>query len=300
MNIRHLQIFQAVCQTGNITKAAELLHMTQPAVSQAIRDLEAESGLVLFDRIGRRIHLTEVGRAYWEKAEPLLAMCDAFEASIDGIRTSAPLRVGSCLTIAKCWLPGILSAFQAEHENPVYTTIAGAQTILSILQENQIDLALYEGPLPPAPLQSEVFSTYKLNPVCAQDHPFAGQKVSVEEFLSQPLLLRETGSAVRDVLDSFLRLKGLKANPMITSTDSHSLLQNYRAGIGVGIIPDQLLSMSPTPTGLASFEVDGMQLQNDNRVIYHRDKSISQPMRDFLDIVMRINKPRPEQGTFKV
>lgn len=282
MNLRLLRIFHAVCQTQSITKAAESLHMTQPAVSLAIQDLEKETGLILFDRLGRRIHLTEMGSAYLDKALPLLDMCDVLDASTSQIRATTPLRIGCCLTIAQAWLPGILAAFARQYDTPVHTAIAGASQVLALLRDNQIDLALYEGVAPPAPFVSRVFSRYRLVPVCAREHPFAGQTVSLDAFLKEPLLLRETGSAIRDVMDSYLRLKGLRAEPIVTSTNSQALLQLLRQNLGVGILADKVLPPDLAAANLATFAVEGMQLLNDNRVVYHRDKRMTEAMEAFL------------------
>lgn len=152
MNIRLLRIFQEVCRTGNITRASEALHMTQPAVSQAIQELERETGLTLFERLGRKIHVSEIGLAYLGKVEPLLEMCAALADSTSHIQKDTPLRVGCCLTIAQSWLPDILATFRQACETPAHVTIAGAHQIFDLLKENQIDFALYEGVSPAAPL----------------------------------------------------------------------------------------------------------------------------------------------------
>lgn len=284
MNIRLLRIFQEVCQTENITRASETLHMTQPAVSQAIRDLEKETGLVLFERLGRRILVSEMGRTYLGKVKPLLELCDALEASTQQILDTTPMRVGCCLTIAQSWLPDMMARFRQQCKTPVHVTAAGAHQILALLRDNQIDFALYEGVSPAAPFTSHVFSTYQLVPVCASAHPFSGKMVSLKDFLGEPLLLREPGSAIRDVLDSFLRLKGLTAQPVVTSTNSQALLHLFEKNIGVGILADKILPSSLGATGLATFSVEGMQLQNDNRIIYHQDKVISDSMQAFFQI----------------
>lgn len=285
MNLRLLEIFQTVCRTESITKAAESLHMTQPAVSQAIRTLEQDTGLILFDRLSRRIYLTEMGRNYLDKTEPLLALCQDLENSTQGIRQTAVLRVGSCLTIAQFWLTEIQSMYQSVCQNPVETTVAGARKILSLLENNQIDFGLYEGPAPGTPFVSEVFSSYRLIPVCSDQHPFAGKKVSVEDFLKEDLLLREPGSALRDVLDSFLRLRGLEAHPTVVSTTSSALVEQCRANLGVCILPDCALTQSFISAGLAAFSVTGMNLTNNNRIVFHQDKIIPPHMNIYLELI---------------
>lgn len=288
MNIRLLRVFEEVCRTQNITRAAETLHMTQPAVSQAIRDLEKDTGLVLFERLGRRILTSETGLAYLGKVKALLEMCDALEASTQEILDNTPLRIGCCLTIAQSWLPDMMAIYGQKCKTPVHVTAAGAHQILDLLRDNQIDIALYEGVSPAAPLTSHVFSTYRLIPVCSSTHPFSGKEVSLEDFLRQPLLLREQGSAIRDVLDSFLRLKGLVAQPIVTSTNSQALLKLFQKNIGVGILADKILPSALSEVGLATFTIKGMELQNDNRIIYHQDKVVSAAMRSLFEVAQSV------------
>lgn len=100
--------------------------------------------------------------------------------------------------------------------------------------------------------------------------------------------MREPGSAIRDVLDSFLRLKGLAARPIVTSTNSQALLHLYRKNIGVGLLADKVLPVPLSESGVATFSVEGMRLQNENRIVYHRDKIIPDAMRSFFTVAERV------------
>ena len=108
MNLRQLEVFRAVCEQGGFTRAAQSLYMTQPAVSHVIAELEKEAGCPLFDRISRRIYLTEAGRIFLEKARQILELHEELSAGFPALTGQAPLRIGSGITIANFHLPTIL------------------------------------------------------------------------------------------------------------------------------------------------------------------------------------------------
>ena len=111
ISLRHYEIFKTVAETGNFTKAAAKLYITQSAVSHAVRELEERAGTALFDRLARRVRLTRCGELLLAELLPLLAACGSLEGRIAGLEGEAPIGVVSSITIAAFWLPGILRRF---------------------------------------------------------------------------------------------------------------------------------------------------------------------------------------------
>jgi molybdate transport repressor ModE-like protein len=149
MGIRHLKIFKTVCEEGSVTKAAQKLYMTQPAVSHAIKELETEKGFPLFDRISGRLHLTGGGKAMLEKTIALLGLYGEIESISPGSRHDSLIRIGSCITAACYWLPAILQGFRSAptHKNiRIAAQVAAADGVIGMLKANSIDIALLEGP----------------------------------------------------------------------------------------------------------------------------------------------------------
>lgn len=287
MNIRVLKIFAAVCRHGAVGKAAETLRITQPAVSHALKQLERESGLVLFDRIGNRLHLTGDGMLFHEKAVKLLEMADDLGAAAIGLAGKSIVRIGSCITIAGFWLPELVSQRKMGMKG-LSITVASASTILEMTAGNEVDMALYEGPDPGPPFFSHPFSSYRLIPICAPGHRFAGRKnTSLDDMLAEPLLLRESGSAIRDVFDSYLRMHQRQATPAMTSVNSQSLIRAVRADMGISLLPDIMVSEELIAGTLSCFGVKRMNLRNTNNLVYHRDKYLTDAMKEFLNIVLK-------------
>lgn len=285
MNDRLLRVFIEVCRRDGVGRAAEALRMTQPAVSQAVRQLERELGLVLFDRIGNRLHLTGGGRIFLEKSVRLTEMADELAAAAGGLAGKAVIRLGSCITIAGYWLPELIARRESGMAG-LRVTVASASAILGMTARNEVDLAFYEGPDPGPPFFSYPFSSYRLVPVCAPGHRLAGRKnVSLETMLGEPLLLREEGSAIREVFDSFLRVREHKAEPAMTSVNSQSLLRAARAGLGVTLLPDVVVEEDLAAGRVARFGVRGMNLTNTNSLVHHRDKYLTEGMREFIELL---------------
>ena len=219
MNLRHLLIFKTVVDTGSFTKAAKQLFITQSGVSHAIRELEQQTNAVLFDRLSKAIILTPAGKLLLEKVIPILSLYHDLEKQIDVLEMSAPLKVVSSITIATFWLPKILKQFASSYPNiKVEVQVVSAKEALAVLECGEADLALVEGVVPPGPFIVIDFSSYQLNVLCAPDY-FADNEITLKELCTHDLLLREKGSATRDIIDSCLYLRGLAAYPKWTSVN---------------------------------------------------------------------------------
>ena len=294
MNIRQLQVFQAVCDTLSFTRAAEALYMTQPAVSHTIRDLEQEVGCRLFERLNRRIDLTAAGRLFREKTTRLLELYDELANHFDGMEESGLLRLGSSITIANVWLPSILQKFHAVCEKtPVQVEVDKASSIEARLERNEVDLALLEGPVHSRVLEARVFSSYEMAVICAPESPLAGRVISPAAFAAAELLLREKGSAIRDAVDSALLLRHLSAAPVWTSVNSRALIQAVRHNLGISVLPAELVQGELEAGQVAQVWVEGMTLSNQSAVVWHRDKYLTRAMRTLMDIAAETGRSSP-------
>lgn len=273
MTIRSLEIFQAVCRTGSVTQAAKELYLAQPAVSHAITQLEEELGVHLFDRIARRLYLTAAGKLLLHKARGLLDLYADFTETAKTLEDAAPLRVGCSITLANFFLPKLLSSFHTQSPGtPVQVMVDNARAVEAALMESRCDLALIEGVISEEALVRVPLSAYPLSFFCATRHPFAGKRVGLDALLREKLLLRETGSSIRDAFDSALLLHDRRVSPAFVSVDSGALIQGAAQGLGVGLLPQVLLEDALALGAIAKFTVKGMNLTSTNHLVYHRDK----------------------------
>lgn len=286
MTLRHYEIFKTVAETGNFTKAARKLYISQSGVSHAIRELETQAGTSLFIRLPKSVQLTESGKLLLREVLPILASCESLNARISHLEENASIHIVSCITIATFWLPHILRNFQNQWPNtPVEVSIVSAVNTLAALDDGVADLALIEGALPPGPYECRNFGFYTMSAVCAPDFPLPGRPLSIQEFISRPLLLREKGSALRDTLDNTLYLHGYTAHPVITSVNSNALLASAKAGLGLAWLPDLLTEDARKHGEVISIPVDGLKLQNELSVLYPRGKYLTEPLKALLEMI---------------
>ena len=145
MTLRHFRIFAAVCKEGGVTKAAKSLYLAQPAVSLAVRELEEHYGVRLFDRIGRRLYLTQAGKEFLRYTDRILALCDELETGARQWGDRSPLHIGSSMTIGTKLLPALVQDFRRRYPSVKVTVeIQNSGVIEEKLLENAMDFALIE------------------------------------------------------------------------------------------------------------------------------------------------------------
>lgn len=241
MNYKQCLIFREVARTENFTKAAQKLFLTQSAVSHAIKELEAEAGVPLFERLHRSVRITRAGNEFLKEVQPLIEAFNKTQRHLEKLQSTAPLALAVSMTYAEAQLPQLMQTFRQEHpEVPVAVTILPAEDCLKLLAAAQVDLAIVEGPLPQHPWQQKTFDDYLLVPVAAADS--AGDTWQVADFLAQPLLLREKGSAIRETLAAFMTLHQLQLTPAWESLDTASLISAVAADLGVSLLPLPLVA----------------------------------------------------------
>ncbi|AYW46563.1 LysR family transcriptional regulator [Tetragenococcus koreensis] len=274
MNIRHLRIFKTVCEEESITKAAEKLFMTQPAVSKAIHELEDTLNISLFDRISRKIYLNETGKLFLPKVITLLDLYDNLEQDVQALETAATINIGSSITIANFILPQAIVVFERTHQKtPTKVIVANAKKIEEMVYNNELDLGLVEGVISNDELVNIPFSSYQLAVICSPEHPFAFKEmIDINHLTQERLLLREKGSAIRDVFDSALLLHNLRVSPEWTSINSQALIRAVKQNIGISVLPKILIEEEIAKGELVEIKVNHFELLNVNHIIFHKDK----------------------------
>ncbi|MCU0896047.1 MAG: LysR family transcriptional regulator [Burkholderiales bacterium] len=211
---RRLQVFHAVAKQMSFTKAADVLFMTQPAVTFQIKQLEEHFNTRLFERGHGRIALTPAGELVLEYAERILAMSGEMETRVKELtgRLSGPLLIGASTTIAEFLLPRVLGEFKAVHpEVEPRLTVANSETIEGRVAEHTLDLGLIEAPSHLQALQTEACCEDELQVVVAPGHALAKMKaVTPKQLVGHAYISREPGSGTREFTDIYLRKAGLE------------------------------------------------------------------------------------------
>ena len=211
MTIRHMIIFRTVCENGyNSTKAAEVLHMTQPAVSLAIKELEQYYGVHLFDRIGRRLQITDAGQHFLQYAIHISDLFSDMETRLRDWDSKGVLRIGASITIGSQFLPNYVKAFsELCPELDVRVTVEQSERLEQKILANELDCALIEGIAHDPNIVSEAYMEDHLSVICGTDKGWTqGQVISIEDFQRQRFLLREKGSGTREVFNRVVEQAG--------------------------------------------------------------------------------------------
>lgn len=192
MTLRHMKIFEAVFRHSNITKAAEELHLAQPSVSVAVRELEEYYGICLFERLGRRIVPTELGKEFYGYALHIVSLFDEMEQKIRNWDALGVIRIGASITIGTHILPPLLKQYQALYpELRTEVTIGKSAVIEQHILENKIDIGLIENQSEHPDINVLPFMEDYMQAVVAPDHPLAGcSQVTLEQLAQYHFLMR--------------------------------------------------------------------------------------------------------------
>ncbi len=286
MTIRHLNIFLAVCDSGGITAASKRLFISQPSVSAAISDIETEYGVRLFDRISRKLYLTETGRQLLEQARYLVNRFDAMESGLRGMGEHGILRVGASITIGNRFLPDFVKRFGANHTAiRVQAAINSSEQLERMLLDNELDLALIEGVPHHKKIVSRVFMKDELVVVCAPYHPLAdGGRITLDQIAASDLILREKGSGTRELFDLTMALHGIQPEPLWESVSTQAIVRAVHAGLGLSVLPYLLVSEELEAHTLVLLQIEDVGFQRNYHIIHHADKYITPAMLDFIEV----------------
>lgn len=299
MTLRHLHIFVTVFQAGGITRAALMLHVSQPSVSLAIRELEQHYGVRLFERTGRSIVPTECGKAFYGYALHIVSLFRDMEKKMTDWDETGTLRIGTSITIGTHVLPSLLTAcrerFPGIHAEVV---IHNSATIERFATDNSIDIGLIENAPQHPDIRCRPFRKDRLCGIAPPDHPLAGRNdVTIAELASQPLLLREKGSGGREILDACFSLEQLHVRPLWESVSNQAIIRGVAAGLGVSVLPCLLVQKDVQEGCVAPFNLQPT-LERDFNIICHKRKYLTAPMRAFISLCLENSgKERKEDGT---
>ena len=240
INLNLLRSFYFVAEAGSISKAAEAAHISQPALSKAVRELEKQLGMPLMERTARGVVLTGAGEALREHARAIFELERAAEEAVAAHRNleGGVLRIGASTTLSTYVLPPLLGEFARLHPH-LTLRLARENTrhIEELLVSYRLDVAIVEGPPHDERLLSRAWREEELVCVCAPDHPLSGRElVWPEELRHHKWVVREEGSGTREVIERALRPHGLPPSDALEIGGAEAVKQAVAAGLGLAIV----------------------------------------------------------------
>lgn len=291
MTIRNLEILVKVADLGSMTAASEALYISQPTVSQAIAELEGHYGTKLFDRLAKKLYITESGKQLLGYARHIIALHGEMELAMKDPEKSGMLKVGASLTIGAELLPRLVSGFHAGHkELKIHAVIRNTADIESLILRNEVDFALVEGVVHSQSIISEEFMDDELALVCGRSHPLYGkQRVALEELLRCDFAVREQGSGTRELFESAMVSRNAAWNISWECSGSDGIKSAAAGGIGIGVISRRLVEKELADGDLCALKVPGLDLRRKFSIAYHKNKYVNDTMKEFFGLVGAIN-----------
>ena len=263
MSDRRLQVFYSVARHLSFTKAAEALHMTQPAVTFQVRQLEEQFNTRLFDRTHNRINLTEAGDRVYHYAKQIFELYSRMEGEVRELtgEISGVVVLGASTTIAEYMLPSLLGAFKRKFPDVVIRLrVSNTDGIVTMVEENEIDLGVVEAPVSNKSLVVEICRVDTLVAVLPPEHELAGRaSLPVADVLKYPFITREEGSGTREVTFDYLRGAGLEPanlNLVMELGSPESIKGAIEADMGISILSRSTIGKELQLRTLACVELD--------------------------------------------
>ena len=281
MTIRHMRIFLEVCRTMNVTRAAENLYMTQPAVSRAIREIEQTYSTRLFERLNQRLYLTDSGRRMHAYAVHIVDTFDQMERELSDGDERGVLRIGASITLGNYELPGVVQRMKQERPGlRMQATVANVGTLKDMLLDNRLDLAMIEAPIDHRDLTGDAFSRDELVLILPPDHPLLQKdRLTLSDVAACDLLLREKGSSGRAFLDTVFEAHDLSVSPLWESASTEALVRAVAAGIGLSILPERLVRRDLASGVVCSRPICDAPLTRTCHIVWHRNKYLSSSLK---------------------
>ncbi len=240
INFQHLRAFAEVARRGSFTLAAGHLHLTQPAVSKAVRELEHHLEMTLLERTSRQVSLTEAGSALYEHARSIFALEQAALEDLQARRglQRGRLVVGASTTIAAYWLPVYLTRFMAQHPGLELSLVSGnTERIAHDVLECRVDVGWVEGPVDDARLECTPWRDEPLTLVAPAAPPLP--QTALE---AQCWIIRESGSGTGQVTETFLQQQGIYPQRRVVVGSNTAAVQMVLSGAGVCLVPRTMVA----------------------------------------------------------
>jgi DNA-binding transcriptional LysR family regulator len=288
LTLRQLTIFEAVARHLSFTRAAEELHLTQPAVSMQVRQLEESAGLPLFEQVGKRIFLTEAGREMERYACSVLATLEEAGQVFDEMRGLERGRLHIAVaSTANYFVPQLLAEFCRRFPGvQVSLDVTNREGLLRALSDNDTDLVVMGKPPETMDLVATIFMQNPLVAIAPPAHPLAGQKkIPLERLQQETFLIREKGSGTRSATERFFVEHGLSLSSTMEMSSSESIKQGVEAGLGLGLLSLHTLEMELALKRLVILDVNELPIIRNWYIMHRTGKRLSAVAQSFREFV---------------
>ncbi|MFA6314416.1 MAG: LysR family transcriptional regulator [Sterolibacterium sp.] len=288
VTLRQLKVFEAVARHLSFSRAAEELHLTQPAVSMQVRGLEEDAGLPLTEQIGKKIFLTHAGAELARHARVIAQQLRAAEEALAAIRgvSGGELKIGVVST-AKYFAPRLLAAFRTRHPGvELHLGVHNREKIVRQLADNEIDLAIMGRPPAELDTVADAFAANSLVFIAAPDHPLAARRrIAPASLAQESFLIREQGSGTRSAMERFFAEHEVALGHTFEASSNETIKQAVMAGMGIAFISSRTIELELAVRQLVILHVAGTPILRQWHLVHRaemRPFPLAEAFRKFL------------------
>ncbi|MES9992920.1 MAG: LysR family transcriptional regulator [Candidatus Thiodiazotropha sp.] len=289
LTLRQLKVFKTVAEQLNYTQAARLLHLTQPAVSMQVKQLEESVGLPLFEHTGKKIQLTEAGKEVHDYGRTIFKTFEEMEevlAALKGLDTGH-LDISVASTV-NYFAPRLLAAFSRQFPGvDLRLDVTNRKRLMELLQNNETDIVLMGRPPEDIDLVYEAFMDNPLVVIAPPGHPLERQKaIPIERLEKEIFIMREAGSGTRLAMERYFKEQGISISTGMQMTRNEAIKQAVRAGMGLGVVSTHTIELEVETGRLVILDIEGFPILRHWYMVYRKTKRLSPAAKAFHDFVM--------------
>ncbi len=290
LTLRQLKVFESVARNLSYSGAANELHLTQPAVSMQIKQLEDNINLPLFEQLGKRIFLTEAGQELYQYSRAISQQLADLEVALDELKGMERGKLNiSVVTTANYFAPHLLAKFCQRYTGvTVSLNVSNRETVLKQLSDNLIDLAIMGQPPDHLDIDSQSFMENPLVVVAPPNHPLCKEKnIAVKRLASEIFLVRESGSGTRSAMERFFAAHEIKINKGMETDTTEAIKQAVQAGMGLGIMSRHTVELELETERLKILDIQNFPIMRYWHVVNRKNKRLSNVANTFRDFLLR-------------
>lgn len=290
VTLRQLQVFEAVARHLSFSRAAEELHLTQPAVSMQIRQLEASVGLPLFEQIGKKIFLTEAGNEVYHYSRSIAQQLTEAEAVLSEMKGLRRGRLNiSVVSTANYFAPQLLALFcQRNQDVTLSLKVVNREELLHQLASNEMDLGVMGQPPEGLDIVAEPFMENPLVVVAPPSHPLVTERdIPLSRLAQETFIVREQGSGTRSAMERFFQQHGLNLATGMEMSTNEAIKQAVQAGMGLGVVSVHTIALELETRRLVVLDVESFPILRHWYVIHRKGKRLSAMAQAFKDFLLK-------------
>jgi len=290
ITLRQLKVFEAVARHLNYTRAAEELFLSQPAVSMQIKQLEDGLGQPLFEKMGKKVYLTDAGKEVYRYSQTITSQLNELQTVMEEMTGLHHGRL--TLTVASTanyFVPTLLGVFNERHKGvSVDIDVTNRENLLKALTANTTDFAIMGHPPDGLELAYYPFMENPLVVLAAPDHPLAGQRqIPLERLAEETFIMRERGSGTRAARERFFAEHGgITFNKTMEMNSNEAIKQAVQAGLGLGVLSIHTLEVELMLKRLVVLDVEGFPIMRHWYIVHRKEKRFSAIAQAFKDFVL--------------